>query len=108
MRMRGRAHARLAAVNAAVQMLMRRYRTHACLSDADVDVFSSLNGPLSDIRPRAELVSDGAGAAEPRFLAIGWACRQRVLRDGRRQILGFILPGDAIGFTERPATSAIV
>jgi CRP-like cAMP-binding protein len=28
----------------------------------------------------------------------GWACSQRVLRDGRRQIFDFILPGEGFGF----------
>jgi CRP-like cAMP-binding protein len=32
-----------------------------------------------------------------RFMAAGWAYRQRVLADGRRQVLGFDLPGDMLG-----------
>nr|WP_164467374.1 Crp/Fnr family transcriptional regulator [Caulobacter flavus] len=32
------------------------------------------------------------------FLLAGWACLARSLRDGRRQILAFLLPGDAVGF----------
>ena len=31
------------------------------------------------------------------FLAAGWACSLAVLADGRRQIVGLILPGDVLG-----------
>jgi CRP-like cAMP-binding protein len=33
----------------------------------------------------------------PLFIASGWACRVREIGESGRQILGFILPGDAIG-----------
>ena len=33
----------------------------------------------------------------PMFIASGWACRCRVLADGRRQVIGFLVPGDGIG-----------
>jgi CRP-like cAMP-binding protein len=32
-----------------------------------------------------------------RVIISGWACRQRTLPDGRRQIFGFLLPGDTVG-----------
>jgi len=32
-----------------------------------------------------------------RILISGWACRQRTLPDGRRQIFGFLIPGDSVG-----------
>jgi CRP-like cAMP-binding protein len=47
--------------------------------------------------PRRELITEGAPLRERFALLSGWACRQRILRDGRRQILGFLLPGDLIG-----------
>lgn len=34
----------------------------------------------------------------PFFLVSGWACLSRSLRDGRRQILAFLLPGEGVGF----------
>ena len=37
-----------------------------------------------------------------RIVVSGWACRQRVLSDGRRQITSFILPGDVIGSLQQP------
>jgi len=37
----------------------------------------------------------------------GWASRQRVLPDGRRQIFSFILPGEPIGLGRRPSAPAL-
>ncbi len=39
----------------------------------------------------------------PRLLLSGWACYQRTLRDGRRQIVRLIVPGDAIGSLVHPS-----
>src|SRR5690349_5951596 len=41
-----------------------------------------------------------AEGAEPRFLPLiidGWACRYRLLENGKRQILSLFLPGDLCG-----------
>lgn len=38
-------------------------------------------------------------AMPPRLIVSGWACRQRSLPDGRRQIFGFLLPGDTVGLS---------
>lgn len=32
-----------------------------------------------------------------RLIVRGWACRYKLLKDGRRQIVGFVLPGDICG-----------
>ena len=36
--------------------------------------------------------------APPFFMLSGWACLVRELDDGRRQMVAFLLPGDAVGF----------
>ena len=41
-------------------------------------------------------------AATPRLILSGWACRQRTLADGQRQIFGFLLPGDGLGLSAEP------
>lgn len=38
----------------------------------------------------------------PLVLMAGWACYKRLLRDGRRQIIRFLLPGDLIGSLLQP------
>lgn len=48
-----------------------------------------------------ELIAEGAALDQPLLLLDGWAMRQRVLKDGRRQVFSFVLPGDAIGLCAR-------
>src|SRR3954471_12726622 len=47
----------------------------------------------------------------PKVIVSGWAARARMLVDGRRQIFGFLLPGDIVGLRPRPtfgcATTAL-
>ena len=43
----------------------------------------------------------------PRVLVSGWAARVRNLEDGRRQIIGLILPGEGIGICRRPQPLAL-
>jgi len=49
-----------------------------------------------------------AGDADPPLFTLfsGWAFRFKMLPDGRRQILNFLLPGDSIGFQARMFDSA--
>jgi CRP-like cAMP-binding protein len=70
-------------------------------------------GTLQKLEKRREYDSDaliaGAGLSTyvpPRFLLSGWACRQRVMPDGRRQIFGFLIPGDVVGASSASVTSA--
>jgi CRP-like cAMP-binding protein len=46
---------------------------------------------------RREILSEGRPIGRASILLDGWAYRARTLRDGRRQILHFLLPGDLIG-----------
>ncbi len=52
---------------------------------------------LDHLRAGESLPCNADGALAPRLLIAGWACRNIILPDGRRQILGFILPGDSVG-----------
>lgn len=45
----------------------------------------------------SEIAIEGDATPSPLFIASGWACRTRSSRNGRRQIIGFLLPGDPIG-----------
>src|SRR5262245_16351433 len=48
-----------------------------------------------------EIFVEGELQDRPRFLLNGWIARTRYLPDGRRQIFGFYLPGEAVGFCQR-------
>jgi len=47
------------------------------------------------------IMSEGDHSGELYTLLSGWAFRYRTLRDGRRQILNFLLPGDFVGLQEQ-------
>jgi CRP-like cAMP-binding protein len=46
---------------------------------------------------RREFLAEAQTIEEPYLVLDGWAARLRILADGRRQLLGFYLPGDIIG-----------
>jgi CRP-like cAMP-binding protein len=63
------------------------------------------------LRPRRDLAVEGREIASPLLILSGWAARVRILLDGRRQFLNFLLPGDVIGLCHHQravATSSIV
>jgi CRP-like cAMP-binding protein len=59
------------------------------------------------LRSRRELFSEGIEIAEPLLLTSGWAARLRLLADGRRQFLSFLLPGDLIGMCRHARPLAV-
>ena len=83
------------------ERLLRRLRRFASLTAAEAELVLNC-GPAENHRAGAELRRDGGAPPRPRILASGWACYQRVLSDGRRQIFAFILPGDLIGVFQPP------
>jgi len=76
--------------------LVRRLSTLAALSDAELDLVRDL---AVDVRRHpAQCHLHLPGALLPvRLVVAGWGCRYRILPDGSRQILGFVLPGDLTG-----------
>lgn len=78
-------------------------RSLSAVSDAELELLRSLGERRERYVAGEELASEGDAAVRPQFILSGWACRQRVLADGRRQIFSFLLPGDGVGLDRRPA-----
>lgn len=75
----------------------------AALTDLDAEAASALDAAARrsrTIRARREVIAEGAICDEALLILAGWAARVRVLEDGRRQILDFLLPGDFVGLGE--------
>jgi CRP-like cAMP-binding protein len=89
------------------QLLLHRLVRFADLSAAEVDLVTSLPDKSEDYSIGTELVAEGQSLDTPRLLTSGWACRFRMLPDGRRQIFEFILPGDIYGMCLRPQAIAL-
>jgi CRP-like cAMP-binding protein len=82
-------------------MVARRLRAFGPLSEAELELVRTCGERRERISAGEEIIGEGGIVVRPRFILSGWACRQRVLSDGRRQIFGFLLPGDSIGLRRR-------
>lgn len=87
---------------------IRRLGTIAPLGDGAVAALqAAAECPVGFIQ-RANVMIAGAPVTAALLLLEGWMARVSILPDGRRQILGFILPGELIGRTGRPAPADVV
>ena len=66
-----------------------------------------LNSVSRSVRPGQEIVSEGKRCSTVFLITDGMAIRYRILRDGQRQILNFLLPGDFAGVTSCRFESAL-
>ena len=53
---------------------------------------------IRSCRAREDLISEGEVPKALRMILSGWACRYKMLEDGRRQILSLLLPGDTCDY----------
>ena len=79
-----------------------RLRELAALTPQELDILQGLSQTARNYPAQTELCLAGR-VQSPVFLLAGWACYKRILGDGRRQIIRFILPGDAVGSLVQPA-----
>jgi CRP-like cAMP-binding protein len=59
------------------------------------------------LRPGQEIVSEGKRCASLFLITEGIAMRYRILRDGQRQILNFVVPGDFAGIASSRFENAV-
>ncbi|HEY1614949.1 MAG TPA: Crp/Fnr family transcriptional regulator [Rhizomicrobium sp.] len=88
-------------------LVIRRLSQFADLSREEIAILVSLTENTQEVPAGTELVHEGQLMDMPRLLMAGWACRFRVLPDGRRQIFEFVLPGDMYGLCLRPQAIAL-
>lgn len=74
--------------------LLRKLGRYARLSTAERQAVTSLLRREVAFPAGTDLVRQGEMLAKAVILQEGWAIRYRTLRDGRRQIMNFLLPGD--------------
>jgi len=91
-----------------IEPIVRRLRNLANLSDGELELVRGIGERRERHSPGEQLIGEGPAPGRPRFVVSGWACRQRLMSDGRRQIFTLLLPGDSFGFGARPALSAVV
>lgn len=72
----------------------RRLRLFASFTDREVAALVRISADAEPRRRGQDLVRHGDRPDAVHFLLSGWACRYKVLDDGKRQILAYLLPGD--------------
>ncbi len=91
--------------------LVARLRTFVDLTAEDVEELRSLVESERATPRRRDLVVDGYQYRKLAFVREGFAARYKLLRNGKRQIINVIVPGDIIGlpssFLDLPTFSVI-
>jgi CRP-like cAMP-binding protein len=85
---------------------IRRLADLGPLDDGELNFLLTSTTSRRKFSPHREILAEGKPIEESSMVLQGWACRSRIFRDGRRQILGFLLPGDLIGVCAQPAPVA--
>lgn len=75
--------------------LIRKLEGYTRLGREDRESLSAVaRSPIVEAPPRRDLIREGDPPRAVRLILEGWACRYKSLPDGRRQIVGFFIPGD--------------
>jgi CRP-like cAMP-binding protein len=104
---RAHEHEREHACTRTPDIVLRRYAALAQLSADDVALLHDLKNGQAHVAAGQEIEREGMDCAAPRLIAAGWACRFRMLSDGRRMILAFLLPGDSVSMRPRANTALV-
>lgn len=65
------------------------------LTRGDVSALEAATVRCRDYAPRHDLIREGDRPGPMFVMLDGWACRYKVLPNGTRQIMAFLMPGDA-------------
>jgi CRP-like cAMP-binding protein len=74
--------------------LMLRLSRFQTLSAQETRALEQAAGPVRLHRPHEDLIREGETTGHISLLLTGFACGCRVLPDGRRQIVSYLIPGD--------------
>jgi CRP-like cAMP-binding protein len=78
--------------------LVTKLSTFMTLSPGDLKSLGNIFEGERSIKKQKDLIVDGVEYKNLCFVRDGYAMRYKLLRNGKRQILSVILPGDVIGF----------
>jgi len=76
------------------QVLLRRLASLVRLTPEEDGLLCDLVQRTRLMPARADVAREGDLPGDLRLIVSGWACRYKVLEDGRRQIMALLLPGD--------------
>ncbi|RZL85966.1 MAG: Crp/Fnr family transcriptional regulator [Sphingomonas sp.] len=79
------------------ELLLHRLRGLRTLASQEIELVLSLGEQPKTHAPGTSICPHEDGSPHARLIVGGWACRPRIQPDGRRQMLGVLLPGDLMG-----------
>jgi CRP-like cAMP-binding protein len=74
--------------------LVRKLEQLTPLSDVEKQIAMRAPVRMRHVSARQDIVSDGSRPTDISLISEGFACRYKLLGDGRRQITAFLIPGD--------------
>jgi CRP-like cAMP-binding protein len=77
-----------------VNLLTRKLEAFGFLAEADRDLLDKVAGGARLVQPRVDLIREGDTPGDVHLILEGFACRYKVLADGTRQIVAYLVPGD--------------
>lgn len=77
-----------------IRVLSHRLSGGALLTRMEIEALASIAGPARKFAKGEVLVDQGERAGHVWLTGEGWAFRQKMLSDGRRQIIAIMLPGE--------------
>ena len=77
--------------------LARKFAEYVPLTPQERVIVSGLATEMRHVRRRQDLIIEGAKSRAVFLVTEGIMMRYRILRDGRRQVVGLIIPGDFAG-----------
>ena len=85
-------------MSAGVQALLTKLELFATIDAPAREALSGLlNRPEVNVARGQDLMTQGDARRDGYIILTGWAARSKTLPNGRRQILSFLTPGDAVG-----------
>jgi CRP-like cAMP-binding protein len=74
--------------------LLRKLANFTALSADETNALQECCGDVRVLAPGEDIITQGDRTGGVRLLLEGFACRYKVLEDGRRQIVAYFVPGD--------------
>lgn len=84
-------------VRSSMDLLIRRIAALCALSDRERDLLLNWQQHSKTYIAGSEMACTQDTQPRPKLIVSGWACRERIMPNGRRQLLSILLPGDLIG-----------
>jgi len=74
--------------------LLRKLANFTALSAEESNAVNECTGEVREVAAREDIISQGDRTGGVKLLLDGFACRYKMLEDGRRQIVAYFVPGD--------------